>query len=100
MSVIIEHNLGEILAEINRKLENLQKDVTDIKIELKEAKGERQVLKVEINSLRGEINGVKEDVKMIKGSQQAQVWTLIGILITAAGGFLVAVGRFVISGNP
>ncbi|GCA89937.1 hypothetical protein MiTa_03292 [Microcystis aeruginosa NIES-4264] len=33
MSVIIEQNLGEILAQINHKLENLQKDVTDIKIQ-------------------------------------------------------------------
>jgi regulator of replication initiation timing len=75
MSVIIEQNLGEILAQINHKLENLQKDVTDIKIELTEAKGERQVLKVEIDNL-------KQDVKAIKSSQQAQIWTLIGILIT------------------
>lgn len=82
MSVIIEQNLGEILAQINHKLENLQKDVTDIKIELTEAKGERQVLKVEIDNLR-------QDVNAIKGSQQAQIWTLIGILITAVGGFSV-----------
>jgi regulator of replication initiation timing len=65
MSVIIEQNLGEILAQINHKLENLQKDVTDIKIELTEAKGERQVLKVEIDNL-------KQDVNAIKGSQQAK----------------------------
>ncbi|MEA5534496.1 hypothetical protein [Crocosphaera sp. XPORK-15E] len=37
MSVMIEQNLSEVLAEINQKLDNLQKDVTDIKIELTEA---------------------------------------------------------------
>jgi chromosome segregation ATPase len=100
MSVMIEQSLEKILTEISQKLENVQKDVTDIKIQLTEAKGERQVLKVEINSVRGEINSVKEDVKEIKRSQQAQIWTIIGILITAVRGFLVAVGRFVISGNP
>lgn len=47
-----------------------------------------------------EIDNLKQDVNAIKSSQQAQIWTLIGILITAVGGFLVAVGRFVISGNP
>ena len=43
---------------------------------------------------------IEQDLKEIKRSQQAQIWTIIGILITAVGGFLVAVGRFVISGNP
>jgi hypothetical protein len=53
MSVMIEQSLEKILTEISQKLENVQKDVTDIKIQLTEAKGERQVLKVEINSVRG-----------------------------------------------
>lgn len=49
MSVTIEQNLEEILAEINHKFANLQKDVTDIKIGLTEAKGEREVLKTDFN---------------------------------------------------
>jgi hypothetical protein len=40
---MIEQDLGAALAEINQKLGSLQKDVTNIKIELTEAKGERQV---------------------------------------------------------
>ena len=59
MSVIIEQNLGGMLSQINHKLENLQKDVTDIKIELTEAKGERQVLKVEIDNLKQDVNAIK-----------------------------------------
>jgi len=51
MSVMIEQSLEKIQTEISQKLENVQKDVTDIKIQLTEAKGERQVLKVEINSV-------------------------------------------------
>ena len=34
MSVMIEQSLGKILTEISQKLENVQKDVTDIKIKL------------------------------------------------------------------
>lgn len=90
MSIQIESDLKEVLGQINQKLDNLQKDVTDINLRL---------TKVE-TKLDTEIPTIKEDIKAIKGSQTAQIWTLIGILITAVSGFLVAVGRFVISGNP
>ncbi|WP_424099893.1 hypothetical protein [Moorena producens] len=41
---------------------------------------------------------IAKDVKQLKGSTKAQIWTLIGILVTAVGGFVVPVGGFVISG--
>jgi hypothetical protein len=47
-----------------------------------------------------DFNNLKEDIKDIKNSQKAQIWTLIGILITAVEGFLVAVARFVLSDTP
>ena len=50
--------------------------------------------------LDSDIPTIKEDIKEIKGSQKAQIWTLIGILITAVGGFIVAVDRSVLSFNP
>ncbi len=86
--------------DINKTLEILQKDVTEIKIELTEAKGEKETLKIEINAL-------KEDVKNIKISQQSQtstlvwvlIWTLIGILITVIVSFLAAGAKFIISGS-
>jgi hypothetical protein len=84
--ITVTYSLEEILKQINTKLENLQKDVTDISVRL---------VKVE-TKLDTEIEVIKTDIKEIKGSQKAQIWTLIGILITAVGGFLVAVGRFVL----
>ncbi|MBC6418254.1 MAG: hemolysin XhlA family protein [Prochloron sp. SP5CPC1] len=86
MTIQIESDLKEVLGEINHKLDTLQKDVTDINLRL---------TKVETK-----LKGSTEDIKDIKRSQQAQIWTLIGILITAVGGFLVAGGRFVLSANP
>ncbi|MDJ0510104.1 MAG: hypothetical protein QNJ64_12750 [Crocosphaera sp.] len=38
--------------------------------------------------------------KELKGSTKAQIWTLIGILITVVSGFIVAVVRFLLSTNP
>ena len=89
MSIQIESDLKEVLGQINQKLETLQRDVTDINLRL---------TKVETK-----LDGAMTDIKEIKGSQKAQIWTLIGILTTAVGGFLVAVvtvGRFVFSANP
>lgn len=86
MTIQIESDLKEVLGQINQKLDTLQKDVTNINLRL---------TKVET-----QLEGATEDIKDIKRSQQAQIWTLIGILITAVGGFLVAVGRFVFSANP
>lgn len=55
----------------------------------------------EIKRTDSNIDTIKEDIREIKGSQKAQIWTLIGILIIAVGGgFIVAVGRSVLSFNP
>jgi predicted nucleic acid-binding Zn-ribbon protein len=95
--ITVTYSLEEVLKQINGKLDILQKDVNDLKI------GQVRLeenLTGEIKFLDAEVKGVKEDIKELKGSSKAQIWTLIGILITAVGGFLVPVGRLVISGNP
>ena len=85
-NIQIESDLKEILNKLDGKLDNLQKDVTDINLRL---------TKVETK-----LDSSIEDIKEIKGSQKAQIWTLIGILVTAVGGFIVAIGRSVLSFNP
>ncbi len=84
-NIQIESDLKEILNKLDGKLDNLQKDVTDINLRL---------TKVETK-----LDSSIEDIKEIKGSQKAQIWTLIGVLVTAVGGFVVAVGRSVFSFN-
>jgi ElaB/YqjD/DUF883 family membrane-anchored ribosome-binding protein len=81
-----EQKLDNIENKFDQKLDYLQKDVTDINLRL---------TKVETK-----LDGAVEDIKEMKGSQNAQIWTLIGVLITAVGGFLVAVGRSLFSFNP
>ena len=61
--------------------------------------GLKDVEKVQ-GEMRIELDNVKADIKEIKGSQKAQIWTLIGVPIAAVGGFIVAIGRSVLSFNP
>ena len=79
----ITTDLSEVLGKINQKLDNLQKDVTDLKI------GQAR--------LESDVSSLKEDVKELKGSSKAQIWTLIGILGTAVIGIVI---RFVITSFP
>jgi chromosome segregation ATPase len=88
--ITLSISLEEALSQINQKLSDLKEDVMDIKIRL---------TKVE-TQLNGEIDSIKNDIKEIKGSQKAPIGTLIGILVTAVRGFLVAVGRFVLFTYP
>lgn len=69
--------------ETNKKVDELQKDVT--------------VLKVNMAEVKTEVNSFKEDIKEIKGSQKAQIWTLIGVLSTTVIGAII---RFVITALP
>ncbi len=85
-NIQIKSDLKEILNKFDGKLDNLQKDVTDINLRS--------------TKVKTKLDSSVEDIKEIKGSQKAQIWTLIGILITAVGGFIVAVGRSVLSFNP
>jgi len=83
-NIQIESDLKEILNKLDGKLDNLQKDVTDINLRL--------------TRVETKLDNTVDDIKELKGSSKAQIWTLIGILITAVGGFLVAVGRSVFVG--
>jgi len=90
-NIQIETDLKEILRELKEgqkailtKIDNLDHKVDDI---------DKRLVRVETK-----LDSTVDDIKEIKGSQKAQIWTLIGILITAVGGFLVAVGRSVFAG--
>lgn len=66
-----------------QKLDNVQRDVNDLKI------GQTK--------LETEISSLKEDVKDLKSPQKAQIWALIGIIATAVVGTLI---RFAFSTLP
>jgi peptidoglycan hydrolase CwlO-like protein len=65
-NIQIESDLKEILNKLDGKLDNLQKDVTELKVGQAEVKGD-------IKRLDSNISTIKEDIKEIKGSQKAQI---------------------------
>ena len=96
-NIQIETDLKEILQELKNgqkeilnKVEETNKRVEDI---------DKRLVRVE-TKLESELPTLQKGIDEIKGSQKAQIWTLIGILITAVGGFIVAVGRSVLTFNP
>lgn len=81
MSITIESDLKEILGKIENKLENLQKDVSDIKIKV-----ELGTVKTKVEGLEKEVDEVKSEIKELKGTQKNQMWSLItlfGIVVIA-----------------
>jgi peptidoglycan hydrolase CwlO-like protein len=56
MSITIEQDLKEILAKLDQKLDDIQKDIVDLKVGQTEIKGE-------IKALGERINGLDERVK-------------------------------------
>jgi len=114
MSIQVDFELKEILNQLNQKLDKMDSkfeqklDKLEQKIDNVDNKFENKLDKIDdrLNNLekgqgemRVDLDNVKEDIKEIKGSQKAQIWTLIGVLITAVGGFIVAVARSVLSFN-
>ena len=97
---ILEKFINKKVSEVMIK-DPLYYITPDEKISTTELKGD--LLRIEakftgdIQRIDSGISTIKDDIKEIRGSLIAQIWTLIGILITAVGGFLAAVGRSVFS---
>lgn len=88
--VTVTYSLEEILSRIEGKIDDLKADG---------AKLSEQIKNLEIAQARIEerLTAVTKDVTEIKGSQKAQIWTLIGVLGTAVVGTVI---RFVITALP
>lgn len=84
----VTYSITEVLKRIEDKIDNNQKE-TNIKLE------KLNDIEVKLAKIEIEVQNLNKDVTELKGSTKAQIWTLIGILVTAVSGFLVAVARFV-----
>lgn len=76
MSVTIEQDLKEILPNLNQKLDDLQKDIADLKVGQTEIKGE-------IKALAERINGLYEQVKSQDFINRE---ILLGLILAILGG--------------
>jgi chromosome segregation ATPase len=107
--------LTQVLEQINRKLDKidgkfevkfdaLQKEVTDFRSEsrvaIEQIKGDIKVIDEKVNGLKTEVSNLKEDVKELKGSQKAQIWSLIVLAFTAVLGIIGALARVLFVPNP
>jgi predicted nuclease with TOPRIM domain len=77
MSIPIESDLKEVLGQINQKLDNLQKGVTDLRIELTEVKGD-------IKALNEKVDGLS---KRLDATEFVNRGILVGLIVAILGGF-------------
>lgn len=84
---VIENGQAEMKADVK----TIQKDTTDLKIELTEVKGD-------IKTLDSKFDDMNKRLEKVEGTQKNQIWTLITVL----SGSLLAVGfrSFFIDNNP
>ena len=87
---IIEMDLREVLAEMNKKLDRIDNNVNELKVELADVKGD-------IKALDGKVSSLDKRLEKVEGSQNRQVWALIGILFAAISGVVI---RFVVMDLP
>ncbi len=99
MALIVETDLKEILNRIDQKIDNVQKDVTDLKISVTELKGE---IKTVDERLSGQINILDTKIDGLSTRVQNQEFTsravLGGLLLIVLGG-AAKMFNFLPSGN-
>lgn len=79
MTTNIETDLKEILLEIKSDIKDLKKDVSEIKIDVAVIKANQE--------------NMKEQLSNVNGSQKAQIWSLITVVVGAIVTLAVALFR-------
>ncbi|NJK48981.1 hypothetical protein HC931_13085 [Candidatus Gracilibacteria bacterium] len=113
MSITIESDLKEILTRLEQKIDNVQKDVSDLKLSTTkmevEIKGEIKTLEASLrgeikaleSSLRGEIKTLDEKVtgfgKRLENQEFVSRGILVSLVIAILGGLAKLFGFI---GNP
>ncbi|PZV22277.1 MAG: hypothetical protein DCF12_20730 [Snowella sp.] len=90
MATMIETDLKEVLDRIDRRLGDIESDMTTLKVSQARIEGE-------LSTVKNELAFVREDVKDLKNSQRSQIWALI---ITVIGATIAAVVKFGFFPNP
>ena len=80
MSTIVETELKDVLAKIDSRLERIETDLTTVKIS--QARMEEK------------LDSLDDRVRSLEGSQNKQIWALIGIIFTAVVSAVIRFGFF------
>ena len=78
--ITVPYDLTDILKE-------LKQDIKDVNTKLDKQSEKLNTIGVELAEIKIEVKALNKDVTELKGSTKAQIWTLIGILVTAVSGF-------------
>ena len=87
----VTYSTAEILKNIDRKLEAIQKDVTDLKIEITEVKTEVRNLKENVRDIKTVQNTLVNEVADLKGVKSL----IVPIIVAVITAFLTLLARFI-----
>ncbi|MFM7189751.1 MAG: hypothetical protein ACKN9E_06630 [Microcystaceae cyanobacterium] len=94
---IIETDLREVLAEMNKKLDTIAKDVNQIQVRLATVETKVDNIEKRLDSMDKRFDKMELQIEKVEGNQSKQVWALIGILFTAVVATSI---RFVLTALP
>jgi tetrahydromethanopterin S-methyltransferase subunit G len=94
---IIETDLREVLAEMNKKLDTISKDVNQVQIRLATVETKVNNVEKRLDSMDKRFNKIELQIEKVESNQGKQVWALIGILFTAVVATSI---RFVLTALP
>jgi tetrahydromethanopterin S-methyltransferase subunit G len=94
---VIETDLCEVLAEMNKKLDTISKDVNQVQIRLATVETKVDNVEKRLDSMDKRFDKMELQIEKVEGNQGKQVWALIGILFTAVVATSI---RFVLTALP
>ncbi len=94
---IIETDLREVLAEMNKKLDTIVKDVNQVQVRLATVESKVDNIEKRLDSMDKRFDKMELQTEKVEGNQSKQVWALIGILFTAVVATSI---RFVLTALP
>ena len=80
---IIKTGLREVLAEMNKKLDTISKDVNQVPIRLATVAIKVDNVEKRLDSMDKRFDKMELQIEKVESNQGKQVWALIGILFTA-----------------
>jgi TolA-binding protein len=76
----VTNSLEIILTNITEKLDSLQKDVTDLKVDMAEVKTELKIIDRRLEKVEGTQNALIKDVSDLKGAKSLIIPVVVAVL--------------------
>ena len=76
----VTDSLEIILTNITEKLDSLQKDVTDLKVDMAEVKTELKIIDRRLEKVEGTQNALIQDVSDLKGAKSLIIPVVVAVL--------------------